>query len=48
MPLTRFFFRFAIGLICLSILALLSNPAFASRVVMQTPFGEVEIELFDE
>jgi cyclophilin family peptidyl-prolyl cis-trans isomerase len=48
MPSPHFCFQFAKGLICLSISALLTSPAFASRVVMQTPFGEVEIELFDE
>ena len=35
-------------LICLSIAALLSGPVFATNVIMQTPFGAVEIELFDE
>ena len=35
-------------LICLSIAALLSGPVFATNVIMQTPFGTVEIELFDE
>jgi cyclophilin family peptidyl-prolyl cis-trans isomerase len=40
MSLTRF--------ICLLTIALLSSPAFATNVIMQTPFGAVEIELFDE
>jgi len=40
MSLTRF--------ICLLTVALLSGPAFATNVIMQTPFGAVEIELFDE
>jgi peptidyl-prolyl cis-trans isomerase A (cyclophilin A) len=35
-------------LICLSMAILSSGPAFATSVIMQTPFGEVEIELFDE
>ena len=35
-------------LICLSVAILASGPAFATNVIMQTPFGEVEIELFDE
>jgi peptidyl-prolyl cis-trans isomerase A (cyclophilin A) len=35
-------------LICLSMAILASGPAFATNVIMQTPFGEVEIELFDE
>jgi peptidyl-prolyl cis-trans isomerase A (cyclophilin A) len=32
----------------LGIALLLSGPVFATHVTMQTPFGEVEIELFDE
>ena len=40
MSLTRF--------ICLLTIALLSGPVFATNVIMQTPFGAVEIELFDE
>jgi peptidyl-prolyl cis-trans isomerase A (cyclophilin A) len=35
-------------LICLSMAILFSGPVFATNVIMQTPFGEVEIELFDE
>jgi len=35
-------------LICLLTVALLSAPVFATNVIMQTPFGAVEIELFDE
>jgi len=35
-------------LICLAMAILLTGPAFATNVIMQTPFGEVEIELFDE
>ena len=35
-------------LICLSMAIISSGPAFATSVIMQTPFGEVEIELFDE
>jgi len=35
-------------LICFSMAILLSGPAFATNVIMQTPFGAVEIELFDE
>ena len=34
--------------ICLTMAILFSGPAIATNVVMQTPFGEVEIELFDE
>ena len=34
--------------ICLTMAILISGPAIATNVVMQTPFGEVEIELFDE
>lgn len=41
MPFTR-------TLICLSITAFAAAQALASDVLMQTPFGEVEIELFDE
>jgi len=35
-------------LIFLSTVALFSSPIFATNVIMQTPFGAVEIELFDE
>ena len=35
-------------LICLLTVALLSAPVFATNVIMQTPFGAVEIELFDD
>jgi cyclophilin family peptidyl-prolyl cis-trans isomerase len=42
------FFLITRGLICFSVAALSSGQAFATHVVMQTPFGEVEIELFDE
>ena len=35
-------------IICLLIAALSSGPALATNVIMQTPFGAVEIELFDE
>ena len=34
--------------ICLTMAILFTGPAIATNVVMQTPFGEVEIELFDE
>ena len=34
--------------ICLTMAILFSGPAIATNVVMQTPFGEVDIELFDE
>ena len=34
--------------ICLSMAMFLSAPVFATNVIMQTPFGAVEIELFDE
>jgi cyclophilin family peptidyl-prolyl cis-trans isomerase len=46
--LEHFFMTLTRRLICLSIMGFLSAPAFASEVLMQTPFGEVEIELFDE
>jgi peptidyl-prolyl cis-trans isomerase A (cyclophilin A) len=35
-------------IICLSMAILFSGPVCATNVIMQTPFGEVEIELFDE
>jgi peptidyl-prolyl cis-trans isomerase A (cyclophilin A) len=35
-------------IICFSMAILFSGPVFATNVIMQAPFGEVEIELFDE
>jgi putative sterol carrier protein len=40
--------RFSIVLATLLLMSLATGPVFATNVIMQTPFGDVEIELFDE
>jgi cyclophilin family peptidyl-prolyl cis-trans isomerase len=42
------FSRFTGRVICLAFAALSSGAVFATNVTMQTPFGDVDIELFDE
>ncbi len=45
---TRFSNRLTCAVISIAFAAFLPAPVFASNVTMQTPFGPVEIELFDE
>jgi peptidyl-prolyl cis-trans isomerase A (cyclophilin A) len=46
--MTCLFSRFTIGLICCAFATLVSGPVLATNVTLQTPFGDVDIELFDE
>lgn len=48
MPLSPPFHRVAPGPVLALVAGLFAMPAFATNVVVTTPFGEVEIELFDE
>ena len=48
MPMTRLYSRLTGGMIFLAFAALPSGAVFATNVTVQTPFGDVDIELFDE
>lgn len=48
MPSPCSFSRFTSRMSFLAFAALVSGPVFATNVTMQTPFGDVDIELFDE